>query len=44
MALSNEYRPVSIYADGTKVAEDLRVRIKGSLNMTLFPDFFSIEI
>lgn len=44
MAVSSNYRPISVYADGTKVAEELRVRLKGSQNMTLFPDFFSIEI
>lgn len=44
MELLNNYRPISVYADGTKIAEELRVRVKGSLNMTLFPDFFSLEM
>lgn len=40
----NELRPISIMADGQKIAEGLRVRVRGSLNMTLLPDFFIVEI
>jgi len=43
MAL-NELRPLKIKVGSKIIAEELRIRVQGSKNMTLLPDFFVVEI
>lgn len=40
----SEYRPIWVYADENEIATDLRVRVKGRSNLTLLPDFYTVEI
>ena len=44
MNLINEFRPLIVKAGDNIIAEDQRVRVQGSKNMTLLPDFFIVEI
>ena len=44
MALTNEYRPLVLKADGQQIAAELRIRVRGTANMTLLPDLFLIDI
>ena len=44
MALINEYRPMTLKADGREIASELRIRVRGTANMTLLPDLFLIDI
>ena len=43
-ALLNEKRPLKVQADNRYIAADNRIRIKGRANMTMMPDFFTVEI
>ena len=44
MDLTNEYRPLVLKADGQQIAAELRIRVRGTANMTLLPDLFLIDI
>lgn len=43
MAL-DEFRPMTVMAGDSQIAEEKRIRVQGSKNMTLFPDLFIVEI
>lgn len=40
----DEFRPLAIKAGTTLIAEGQRVRVQGSRNMTLLPDFFVVDV
>ena len=42
--MQNETRPLKLKVDGAGIAENLRIRVKGRSNMTLFPDCFLVDI
>ena len=44
MNLYNESRPLRIFADGTEIAKENRIRVQGRSNMTLLPDFYLASI
>lgn len=43
MAL-NEFRPLTVRCGDNKISDNYRIRVQGSKNMTLLPDFFVVEI
>ena len=40
----DEFRPLTVKAGDAQIADNQRIRVQGSKNMTLFPDFFQVEI
>ena len=42
--MTNDSRPLILYADGKEVADGCRIRVQGRSNMTLFPDCYIVSI
>lgn len=40
----DELRKLYVYADGTRIAEDCRVRVRGRSTMSLIPDIWEIDL
>lgn len=40
----NEFRPLKVKAGNVQIADEHRIRVQGSKNMTLLSDFFLVEI
>lgn len=42
--MNGDFRPLTVFVDGKQIADGNRIRVQGRSNMTLLPDFFTIDL